>query len=244
MRKTFSFGNVNSGDYGIYISGKGTFDAPARVVETLEVAGRNGVLTIDRGRYENIEVTYPCGVNSNTRQGFADKISNFRNALGALIGYQRLTDDYHPDEFRLGFLTGGTALGSVTALRLADFNVTFNCKPQRFLVSGETARTFSSSGTINNPTLFEAKPMLEIQGKGIVGIGNYSITLQGDQSQTVYIDCDIMEAWTLSGGQKINANDLVQYAGNKFPSLEAGSNGISLGTGITSVKVTPRWWRL
>ena len=243
MRKTFTFGNINSGDYGVYISGKGTFDSPARVVEMLDVPARNGQLTIDGGRFQNIEVKYPSGIYGATNANFRDKIMAFRNAMGALTGYQRLTDDYNPDEFRMGIFSAGIT-SSPMALRLADFDVIFNCKPQRFLVSGETPTTFTSSGTIENPTLFDAKPMLEITGTGIVGIGNYSMTIQGQSGQTVYVDCDIMEAWTLNGGQKVNANDQVQYAGNKFPSLEAGENGRALGSGITSVKVTPRWWRL
>ena len=104
--------------------------------------------------------------------------------------------------------------------------------------------TFTADGTITNPTLFDSKPLLKITGMGTVGIGDYSITLQGIPSQTVYIDCDIMDAWTLSGGVKVNANDLVQYAGNHFPSLASGENGVDLGTGITEIVVTPRWWRL
>ena len=244
MRKTFTFGNINSGDYGVYISGKETFDSPSRVVEMLDVPARNGQLTIDGGRYTNIEVKYPAGVYATSLVAFREKIMELRNALGSLIGYQRLTDEYNPDEFRMGLFSAGLSMSSVTSLRMSSFDITFNCKPQRFLVSGETPETFASSGTIENPTLCEARPMLEITGIGTVGVGDQSIIIQGTENQTIYIDCDIMEAWTLNGTAKVNANDLVQYAGNKFPVLKAGENGISLGSGITSVTVTPRWWRL
>lgn len=243
MRKTFTFGGVNSGNYGVYISGKETFDSPARVVEMIDVPARNGQLTIDRGRFENIEVKYPSGIYGVSDADFGNKIRDFRNALGALTGYQRLVDDYHPDEFRMGLFSAGLKL-SPTALRLSTFDIVFNCKPQRFLVAGETPTSFSATGTITNPTLFDAKPLLEIKGSGVLGVGDYSVTIQNTGSQSLFIDCDVMEAWTLSGGQKVNANDLVQYAGNQFPSLSAGQNGISLGSGITQVKVTPRWWRL
>ena len=242
MRKAFTFGSVDSSDFDVYISGSGTFNSPSRVVEMLDVPARNGQLTIDRGRFANIEVKYPCGIYGAS--DFGDKVRSFRNALGALTGYQRLTDDYHPNEFRMGIFSAGISMSDVTALRMGKFDVIFNCKPQRFLTSGETPVTFTADGTITNPTLFDSKPLLKITGMGTVGIGDYSITLQGIPSQTVYIDCDIMDAWTLSGGQKVNANDIVQYAGNMFPSLEAGNNGIDLGTGITEVVVTPRWWRL
>ena len=46
------FGGVDSSDYGIYISGTGTYNAPERAVEFVTVPGRNGAIAMDQGRYE------------------------------------------------------------------------------------------------------------------------------------------------------------------------------------------------
>ena len=57
---SITFGGINSADFGIYISGEGVFNAPQRDVEMISVPGRNGAIALDRGRFQNIEVTYPA----------------------------------------------------------------------------------------------------------------------------------------------------------------------------------------
>ena len=101
MRNTLTFGGVNSADYGVYITGSGVYNAPKRAVENIVVPGRNGLLTIDQGRYENITVEYPAFAFGKTREEFQQKITAFRNAIMSQIGYQRLEDTYHPDEYRM-----------------------------------------------------------------------------------------------------------------------------------------------
>lgn len=127
------FGGLDTSDYGIAITGSGTFSAPERDVDFIEVPGRNGDLSIDNGRYKNIEVTYPA----NIPRQFAAKFDQFRAAISRKRGYQRLEDTYHPDEYRQGVLVEGLD-PDVTALnRGGQFNLRFNCKPQRFLKSGD-----------------------------------------------------------------------------------------------------------
>lgn len=244
MNETFTFNSINSGAYGVYIGGDAVYSSPERSVETIIVPGRNGVLSIDQGRFENITVTYPAFIGDTTQTGFADQISTFRNLLASSIGYRRLTDDYHPGEYRMAVYKAGLDVDPWQYGRAGEFDIEFDCKPQRFLTSGETATTFTADGTITNPTLFASSPLLVVTGVGTVGVGSYSLTLEGTSGQTVYIDCEVMEAWYLSGGVKVAANDLVQYAGNEFPKLEPGSNGVSLGAGITQIDVTPRWWKI
>ena len=97
MFKGLTFGDINSKDYGVYIEGQSAFNAPQRDVELIEIPGRNGAYVHDMGRYSNIEVTYPAGLFGHSESEFAEKISNFRNAICSKKGYQKLTDDYNPD---------------------------------------------------------------------------------------------------------------------------------------------------
>lgn len=60
-------------------------------------------------------------------------------------------------------------------LLTGEFDVTFDCKPQRWLTSGETAVAVTSGGTITNPTLFDAEPLLAVEGYGEVKFNNRSI---------------------------------------------------------------------
>lgn len=172
-----TFGGINSLDYGIYISGEAVFNAPARDVEMLQIPGRNGDLVLDHGRFENVEVSYPAGTFGDDQTDFREKLSDFRNAILSQVGYQRLTDTYHPDEYRMGVYASGLEVAPVHYNTAGEFVLTFNCKPQRWLTSGETAVSVADGGTLDNPTLFEASPLLEVYGYGKINIGNSEIVL-------------------------------------------------------------------
>ena len=133
MKHSLTFGGVNSADYGIWITGAGTFAAPERDVELVPVPGRNGELIIDNGRWRNIDITYPANIPTD----FDAKISAFRAEICRRRGYQRLEDDYHLDEFRLAAFVMGLQPEPTPLNRGGEFDMVFNCKPQRFLKSGE-----------------------------------------------------------------------------------------------------------
>lgn len=179
MFKGLTFGGINSKDYGVYIEGESAFNAPQRDVELIETPGRNGAYVHDMGRYSNIEVSYPAGLFGHSESEFAEKISNFRNAICSKKGYQRLTDDYNPDEYRMGVYSSGLDV-KPAILRAGEFELKFNCKPQRFLTSGDVPVSLDSGDTLTNPTLFESKPLIECKGYGDINLGDktISITLQ------------------------------------------------------------------
>ena len=238
--KTFTFDQVVSSDYGVGISGDGVFNAPEKVYTMQEIPGRNGDLAVYENRFANITVKYPAFVTKN----FKANIQGLRNALLAKTGYKRLTDTYHADEFRLGIYAGGLDVDPGYNNLTGKFDIEFNCKPQRFLTSGETAQTFTTSGSITNPTLFPSRPLLVVTGIGEVGMGDHTITIGGTTSRTVHIDCELMDAWYMDGSAKVSYNEYVTYSGNKIPELKQGANGITKSSGISSIVITPRWWRI
>ena len=145
MFKSLTFDGEDSRDYGVYITGQAVFNAPEREVEMISIPGRNGQFALDKGRFENIEVTYPAGIFANTEAEFAEAVSNFRNLLCSKRGYVRLQDEYHPDEYRMAIYKSGLELENV-ALKAGEFEITFDCKPQRYLTSGEEEVTVGGSG--------------------------------------------------------------------------------------------------
>lgn len=244
---SITFDGENSLDNGIYISGEAAYNAPERVVEMITVPGRNGAIAMDQGRFENIEVTYPAGCFASDEAGFTDKIAEFRNILASRYSYKRLTDTYNPDEFRMALYKSGLEVEPAAHNRAGEFDITFDCKPQRWLVSGETEVAFTGAGSISNPTLFEAKPMLKVTGAGVLTIGSYTLSIAAGSSpstQEIYIDCETQEAWEIVGAGKLSRNDYIQNAGEDFPVLAAGENTITLGSGISRIEITPRWWRI
>lgn len=176
-RQNIIFGGVNSADYGIYISGEGVFDAPKRDVEMISIPGRNGSFILDKGRFENITVTYPAVTFEKDLATFISNLDAFRNAVCSQNGYQRLTDSFHPDEFRLATYIDGLEIKPIKYNTAAEFDIVFECKPQRFLMGGEAAVAVSSGDTLLNPTPFDAQPLLLAKGYGDIIINGEIISL-------------------------------------------------------------------
>ena len=176
---SITFGNINSADYGIYISGEGVFDAPKRAVEMISIPGRNGALALDQGYYENITVTYPAFNYEPDMDDFRDRLSAFRNALASQTGYQRLSDTFHPNEYRMAVFDEGLDINPIKYNTASQFDIKFDCKPQRFLTSGETETTVASGTDITNPTQYESSPLLKVSGRGDFTVNGYPVKIIG-----------------------------------------------------------------
>lgn len=236
MRNYFTFGDYASNSFGVYISGSGTYNAPAHEYDTVSVPGRSGDILLPVNRYSNIEVVYPCFISSN----FRENLRSLRSALLSTDRYVRLSDTYHTDEYRIGCFLDSIVVDARSQNDAGQFDIVFNCKPQRYLVSGESAVSIASGDILTNPTLFESKPLIHVTGYGSFYIGSKLITIASGYDD-IYIDCEIMDCYSGS----TNANPKVTFSDNDFPVLSPGSNAVTFTDAtITSIEITPRWWQL
>ena len=232
------FDGQNLADWGLHISGDKTFGAPERDVDEVEVPGRNGTLTYDNGRFKNYDLEYEGGIVSDDTVDFEYKIRRLRSFLCSRYGYKRLEDTYHPDEFRLAKFVDGLD-PDVIQLQGGTFDLKFDCKPQRFLKSGEEAIVMTASGSIFNFTDFETKPFIRCYGSGEFHIGDYGVKVTMPSTVTyVDIDSDMQDCYN----EALNCNDSVTLTKNVFPVLESGENKIQIGSGITQLYIIPRWY--
>ena len=229
------FDGMNSLDYGIFVTDPDTDNAPNRIYQIETVPGRNGNLTYDTGAFNNITINYPAFVY----QDIDINIQAYRNYLASKSGYKKLEDSFHLDEYRLARYASAMELNKTVNDQKGSTILQFDCKPQRFLKSGEIPVIYSGSGNIINPTLFDSKPIIKIYGTGSVNIGSIAITFDGS-TPYVTIDCELQDAYY----EGTNKNSSITLVPNKFPVLKSGETGISLGTGITSIEIIPRWWRI
>lgn len=218
MYKSLSFDNTSSRSYGVYITGQAVFNAPERDVEMISIPGRNGAFALDKGRFENITVTYPAGIFAQNEADFAQAISDFRNFLCSKKGYCRLTDEYNPSEYRMAIYKSGLEV-EPAQLRAGEFEIVFECMPQRYLTSGETAVSVASGGTLTNPTLFEASPLLEIEGYGTINVNGTEIEIDDELVGDVVVADEVWEPYAettvdfpniyIATNDLIEINDLV-----------------------------------
>lgn len=233
MRNYFILDGVDSRDFGVYISGQGTFSAPARSYDMISIPGRSGDLYKDNNRLENGVFTYPAFICRD----FKNNIESLRAFLLSLRGYKVLTDSYDTEKFRQVVFEGDFDPDVTAKNDAASFDISFNAKPQRFLNSGQQTTTLTANGTITNPTRYDAQPLLRVYGTGTFYVGSVAVTISAANTYTD-IDCEMMDAY--KGTE--NRNAFVSVSGYKFPVLAPGGNGIRLGTGITQIIVTPRFW--
>ena len=250
MRKTFTFDNILSSDFGVYINGAGAYNSPEPDLEYISVPGRSGDLIYDNNRLRNIELVYPaCFMLEN----FATNFQLLKTFLLTHKGYYRLTDDYHPGYFRMASIDQGIDVDQIDWVNGAgSFDLRFNCKPQLFLAS-----SFSNDGkvTVNNGSSetiwnyiyiphggvlvikpgFPAKPLIRAYGAGSFTINNVTVTISAHSYAYIDIDCELMDCYYQSN----NANQYVTLT--KYPVLDKYSNSVSV-SGLTKIEVWPHLW--
>ena len=175
--KSFTYNGTLASDYGVYVLDVNVFDAPKRAVDYYAIPGRNGDFALDNGRFENIEVVYTCGIDQPTAADFNTAITSFKNLLASTKGYCRLEDGINTGFYRMGVFSDGLEVKTKNQ-KSATFDVKFNCKPQRWLTSGETASTVANNGTLTNPTLFESSPLLAVKGYGGIHFNGFDVDIQ------------------------------------------------------------------
>lgn len=258
-------------ELGVTIAGAGAFNSPARRGEMIQIPGRNGSLWMDEGCFENIDVSYPAFMGTFDEEEFRTKLMEVRSYFGSKGNdYKRLEDTYNPEEYRLGVFKEAIEADPVHHNRAGGITLTFDCKPQRYLKVGDEPRAFYEPGTITNPTMFDALPVITVTGNGRINISGHLITVSGT-TETIYIDSELQEAYIPGGVEEelteengititdellipiivhkrpleaISMNSHVAFRDYKFPTIAPGEQPVTFDSGIQSLTIYPRWWRL
>lgn len=234
-RNYFTYAGKSCKEYGVWISGSDVFKSPSRDFEEITIPGRNGTLTISNNRYNNVTVSYQAAIVKD----FDTRIEGLRNFMMTREGYQRLEDTYHPQEYRLAIFAGPIEPEMTDHLRRGSFSLDFNCKPQRFLKSGEYPQIFTASSSIYNSYFTTALPLIRVWGTGKLTVGKTSVVINSNGSYTD-IDCDLQMAYC--GDVSCDSN--ISLPDVDFPSLAPGGNTIAFDSTITRVDIYPRWYIL
>ena len=256
LNETFYIDGVDARNFGIYLQRPIEFSEAVPVVERQSIPGRNGDLIFETGSYENRTATAYCFC---LRKDVEKAISAAGRFLMSKHGYRRLETSDDPDHFWRARVENSPQIAH-RMRTLAPFEITFDCKPQRFLKSGEETvvlypteqdGAWGVTHTIYNQNGFPSKPLFKIfldtEASSI-----FDLTVRQDGVRIgrvlgqiksapfdISIDCDTHNAYNDSGNQNQNVSSY------EFPEIRPGENVFSVwGLGIEKVEFIPRWWEL
>lgn len=217
--------------------------APSKARDVTDIPYKNGGVIIDKGYYNNVSHSYSVIINSDSVDSTKNAVRELKHSLLADEGYLRLEDSWNDDEYYLAFADGEIDFKFTPDRRMAKAVISFNRKPQRFLKSGDTAITITSSNyTLKNEympsrPLIRAYPSSTTASSSII-INGYSANI--GYTSAAYIDIDY------ESGQAISSTGTyIGYtgSGNQLRELVTGNNTIRLSN-LSKIELKPRWWRL
>ncbi len=238
----FIFNGISAADMGLVVERIPSQYSPRKRLTSYAIPGRSGALHQWDGSWENFPVSYACWFKASPVGHQAHKIKQWLH--GAPAG-ARLEDTYDDTVYHLATYAGGAEIENLRD-RYGRFTVTFDCDPRAYLKSGDAALNIISSGILNNPTSFDAYPLIEVTGSvsGLVSIGATSLLVRfpGYDTQTLRVDTYLREAWDITDGGETSRNEWI--SGTELPVIAPGSNQIRISGGIESIRIWPRWWTL
>lgn len=227
----------SSQDFGIVVENPPAIKRPARKFTKYTVPGRNGDIVEQQDAWDNYTQTYTIWAGGNDYGSAPITYSAISSWLLSPKGYQRLEDNFEPDIFREAYFVGPMEADNLLT-KVGRCELSFVCKPQRFLKIGEKTTSYTQTSDLYNPTQFDAKPLIKVTGSGdgTVTLNGVTMTITG-MTDYLYIDCEAMNVYRL---ESENKNSLVS---GSFPTIAPGKNTLTF-TGVTRVEITPRYFEI
>ena len=257
MLNYFTFGGIDSRDYGIFIISSNSFDSPSRKTTAYSIPGRDGDIIVDEGYYSNVDITYKVRISidkllaESPNINIAYALDGIKDCFYSIIGeYAELRDSYNPDYYRMGCFDNGFKFsGYKNNKDFIDTDITFNCKPYRYREDGKevVAITNNTSNLIYNSEIYASLPLIQIN-KGTsnsarVTINGYNFDFDFSNLSITNIKIDSENQLVYNLGTNYYSKYTPPSTQN-FPVLKGGTNSIQKTSATGTVFITPRWRRI
>ena len=235
LDETFYLDGIDANSVGIRLQAQVEFSKAVPVIESQTIPGRNGNLIFETGSYENRVGTASCFC---LQEDVERAISSAGRFLMGKNGYRRLETSDDPEHYWMARVVNSPQI-AMRLRTLSPFDISFDCKPQRFVKAGENTVVFTANGSLFNQYGHIALPFITLYGNdaGRLTIGDCVVEVKALDG-ALYIDSDTQNAYNDNGNQNMNINAPV------FPTLPDGETQIGFSGGIERVEIVPRWWEL
>lgn len=245
------FNGVSTKDMGVVIQTPPVYEFPSRDYTVTHIPGKTGDILIDNGSYQNVKRTYYLASVFRPNTSFVMNATAIVSWLMSAKGYVRLEDSYESEYYRLAMFRNPGQMQNLFD-KATVLPVTFECKPQRYLKTGEKEQEITQLDQyikIVNPTNYIALPEIVVEGTDLV-INVYSGDDYNQPDKTSQVDIGFVGEGVINSELQDCHNE-TEYLNNDviltngFPKLYPGVNWIKVsGTALVSFKVKPRWWTL
>lgn len=218
---------VTSASLGLRLTAPVAIPAAVRAVNDIEIEGRAGTLTRFIG-WEDTELELELAVP------IRDGLHQYRKAAHELTGASTIALTAEPGVYRK------VKHCKVSELRRelsgwGFFTARLTCQPFTYLTEGLKPLIMSESGTITNPGLLDADPIITVTGTGMLSLTvNKTVHQVNSPAGSVTLDSARLVAHAHG---KVQTDALSEA----FPVLKPGVNRITLGAGISKIVITPNW---
>ena len=222
---------IDLSNMGFCIKERPSIPTPERVVETIDIPGRDGDLHIEKG-YKDIDIN----INLNY---MGDNLQNvIRKVKGYLLDCDKIIFSDDPEFcYLVNFIKVGNIENEVDFY--GDFEVTFNCRPLNYKLS-----SFKYVPALNPFIVdgYKSVPVFKITkspGEAYFVLDNDNDTkIEVNTNATVvYIDCDSMTCYS-------DGINLLDKMIGDFIELGKGVHKITAYGGLSNVEVMTReGWR-
>ena len=213
-------------DLGLWIVERPVIPTTERIVQRIEVDGREGALTIHKG-WRDFDIPMTAALTGANVQ------SRYRSVQAKIHSAKTM---YRSDDPAVHYKVKAVEAGPLymRLSTLGEFTITFSCAPFKYQRNIASV-TLTASGSLTNPGTVYSLPKITVYGTGTrtLSINGKAVILNLLSSHLI-LDSDIKECYFGNTAQ----NYLMT---GDFPVLEVGNNTITLGTGITRIEIEPRW---
>lgn len=270
MSDYFIFDGTDSRTFDAVVYERNTFSSPERQFTTVTIPGRSGDFLLDGSRFGNVAHEYDVLIYRR----FDENFEALKAFLLSRKGYCRLEDSIHPNEYYHAYFSEAITPEVTRNRDMGKFVLSFNRKPQRWLLSGQDEIILRTGGStikssVTNPTKFDCYPLVMAKGTALrngfkIWVGDTAFELTAYNSSTnnypnssylnsywLYIDFYTLQAYVkYSSSTTYYYNIAMKYTMPSDPKkafkLIPGNNYISYtnSSNAPEVKMIPRWFTL
>lgn len=230
------FNDIDTRELGVHIEELPIVSRAERMVEFVEVQGRNGYLVNDFNTYKLIDYDVTLKIKDTTK---INQIKQVFNGQG-ILKLSNQSDVYYK----------ATVVNQIDFTRVIrtyqECLISFKLQPFGYLNNNDQV-TITSEDTIENVGNVYSQPTIKVfvnrtevnGGNGNIYINEETIALKNVDSGELVIDCELEECYRL-GNNGLYVN-LSPHMIGEYVCLEVGENMISFDGCVTKLTIIPNF---